>query len=88
MLFDAHTKLVGHRETCRFVCGSIAVYSACIDAIVAGKISQSFQEVSTVTKLIFFSRLLSLLVITLADVMCRRFGRGLVFSSANRLHLF
>lgn len=54
MLFDAHTKLVGHRETCRFVCGSIAVYSACIDAIVAGKISQSFQEVSTVTKLIFF----------------------------------
>lgn len=54
MLFGAHTKLVGHRETCRFVCGSIAVYSACIDAVVAGKISQSFQEVSTITKLIFF----------------------------------
>lgn len=41
MVFGALKKLVGHRETCRFVCGNIGVYSACIDAIVAGKISHS-----------------------------------------------
>lgn len=81
MVFGAHKKLVGRRETCRFV-----VYSACIDAIVAGKISHSLIKRSAqLLNSFFFS---CLLVVTLADTMCRRFGRGLVFSSANRLHLF
>ena len=66
------------------------MYRACVDATVAAKISRSLtsaQGVSTMTKLIF-AYLPYLLVITLADMICRRFGRGLVFPSANRLHLF
>lgn len=39
-----------------------------------------------ITKLVLAN--LSLLVITVADVIWRRLGRGLVFNSANRLHLF